>query len=170
MQNCVETVWEMFTSELQKCCSYVINSIKAATRTRQMWLNDCSPFHADWHLLLFLFEHRFVINQSGHVVSAVTAEIALIWTTPLGQTWSLTLMPFSARGTFLPPFTPHSLIPKSRGKRLPRHLSVLNWKLKEPDQGFCLIPDPLFLLHMISAGLRTRDSAEADCLKQFVPC
>lgn len=60
--------------------------------------------HTDWHLLLFLFEHRFVINQSGHVASAVTAEIALIWTTPLGQTWSLTLMPFSATETFHPPF------------------------------------------------------------------
>lgn len=96
-------------------------------------------FHTDWHLLLFLFEHRFVINQSGHVVSAVTAEIALIWTTPLGQTWSLTLMPFSATETFHPPFPPPSLIPKSRGKRLPRHLSALNsppWKLKGRIKSF----------------------------------
>lgn len=90
-------------------------------------------FHTDWHLLLFLFEHRFVINQSGHVVSAATAEIVLIWTTHLGQTWSLTLMPFSATETFHPPFSPPSLIPKSRGQWLPRHLSTLHsphWKLK----------------------------------------
>lgn len=39
-------------------------------------------------------------------MSAVTVEMALIWTTPLGLTWSLTLMPFSATGTFHPLFHP----------------------------------------------------------------
>lgn len=68
-------------------------------------------------LLLLLFEHSLVINQSSHAVSAVTVEMALIWTAPLGLTWSLTLMPFSATGTFLPLFhPPPALIQKSRAK------------------------------------------------------
>lgn len=110
------------------------NKLNRATAAGELF-----TLHTDWHLLLFLFEHRFVINQSGHVASAVTAEIALIWTTPLGQTWSLTLMPFSATETFHPPFSPPSLISKSRGKRLPRHLSALTsspCRLKGPDRVF----------------------------------
>lgn len=79
----------------------------------------CCFIFSDWHLLLFIFEHHFVINQSGYVVSVVTAGIGLIWTTPLGQTWSLTLMPFSATETRLPPsslFTPLHWLPNQDAK------------------------------------------------------
>lgn len=90
-----------------KSCCYIIKCEERKeqqTKHKTTAAGGLFTLHTDWHLLLFLFEHRFVINQSGHVASAVTAEIALIWTTPLGQTWSLTLMPFSATETFHPPF------------------------------------------------------------------
>lgn len=57
-------------------------------------------------LLIFSLKPSFVINQSNRVLSAVTAEMALIWTTPLGLTWPLTLMSFSVAETFHHPFHP----------------------------------------------------------------
>lgn len=77
-------------------------------------------------LLLLLFEHSFVINQSSHAVSAVTVEMALIWTTPLGLTWSLTLMPFSATGTFLPLFHPPCIDSEIKSQMTPKTFEYSN--------------------------------------------
>lgn len=128
-------------------------------------------FHTEWHLLLFLFEHRFVINQSGHVVTAVTGEIALIWTTPLGQTWSLTLMPFSATETLHPSSSPPSVILKSRGKRLPRHLSklaLLSFETKGSGSSRLFELWPAVPLHIISDSPRMWDSLHLNCLSKTI--
>lgn len=67
-------------------------------------------FAFDWHLLLFIVERRLVINQRGHMLSAVSTQIALIWTAPVGPAWSLTPLPFSAtQHTSAPPPQPHPL-------------------------------------------------------------
>lgn len=105
------------------------------------------------------------------MVTAVTGEIALIWTTPLGQNWSLTLMPFSATETFHPPFLPPSLIPKSRGKRLPRHLSKLTLpSLDTKGSGSSLLFElwPAVLLYIISDSPRTWVSLHLDSLSQTI--
>lgn len=94
--------------------------------------------------MLLLFEHSFVLNQSNHVVSAVTVEMALIWTTPLGLTWSLTLMPFSATGTFLPLFhpPPPSIDSKIKSQMTPKTFEDSNHSTPLQELKACITLGP----------------------------